>query len=468
MKEKMKFNLTAIVLCYSVLSAQRLPDQGVPAADYYESAFKLHGTALRLALHNIIDGHTVVSYSSLYTHYQQTDTKPNSVVWDMYSDKPGGTPAYVYNHNQKNCGNYSKEGDCYNREHSWPQSWFNSLTPAVSDLFHVYPTDGYVNGKRGNFPYGRVGVATWTSTNGSKVGGSFSPGYTGTVFEPIDAYKGDLARSQMYMSVRYYTEDGGWTTSPATNKSDLLPWYSSQLLQWHLLDTVSTKEIARNNAVFEIQNNRNPFIDHPEFAAEIWNTGAAPLVQTIGTQTMSGIIIDFSRYIDSAAGVSTAHYTIDHGIGNPAAVQWGVNNDVSKVLLTTSTLQPGTTYTVQISNLKSINSVLMNDTVVIFTTSGTAAVGKERPVPDGFVLAQNYPNPFNPSTTINFQIPAAAHATLTVHSLLGREIAVLVNGPLSAGMYRMEFNAGFLPSGLYFYTLRSKARSITRSMLLLK
>ncbi len=120
-------------------------------ANYYNSATGLNGTALRQALHDIIDAHSAKSYSSLLSYYQTTDKKPNNTVWDMYSDVPNGTPPYTFTFSQ-NCGNYSTEGDCWNREHSWPQSWFNSSSPMVSDLFHVYPTDGKVNGWRSNYP----------------------------------------------------------------------------------------------------------------------------------------------------------------------------------------------------------------------------------------------------------------------------------------------------------------------------
>ncbi|OFY71803.1 MAG: hypothetical protein A2265_01200, partial [Bacteroidetes bacterium RIFOXYA12_FULL_33_9] len=168
------------------------------------------------------------------------------------------------------CGNYNSENDCYNREHSWPQSWFDESSPMVSDLFHVYPTDGYVNGKRANYPYGEVNSPNWTSMNGSKLGTCSYPGYTGIVFEPIDAYKGDFARTYFYMSTRYYGEDAGWTGSPMVNGAELEPWAMKMMLEWSDADPVSQKEIDRNNAVYGIQNNRNPFIDHPEYAMEIW------------------------------------------------------------------------------------------------------------------------------------------------------------------------------------------------------
>jgi len=240
-------------------------------AGYYNSAAGLTGSPLQVALHNIIKNHTTISYNNLWTAYQKTDVKPNGKVWDIYSDVPSGIPPYEFTFSTDQCGNYSTEGDCYNREHSWPQSWFNSVSGPVSDLFHIYPTDGKVNGVRNNYPYGNVSAPSWTSLNGGKLGPCTDAGYSQTVFEPIDEYKGDLARGYFYMSTRYYSEDGGWSSSDATNKSTILPWEINVLLQWHHQDPVSAKEIARNDSIYyKFQHNRNPYIDNPQWADSIW------------------------------------------------------------------------------------------------------------------------------------------------------------------------------------------------------
>ncbi len=241
-------------------------------AGYYNSANGLTGDQLKMALHDIVKGHTTVTYANLWTAFWSTDNKGNGVVWDMYSDRPNGNPPYTYYLGQDQCGNYSVEGDCYNREHSFPQSWFNNDGTARTDLHHIFPTDGYVNGKRSNYAYGEVGSASWTSRNGSKLGACKTPGFSGTVFEPIDEYKGDFARAIMYMSVRYYGEDGSWGSSDMTTKSEIKPWAIQMLMRWNEQDPVSQKEIDRNNAIYnDYQHNRNPFIDHPEYARMIWD-----------------------------------------------------------------------------------------------------------------------------------------------------------------------------------------------------
>ncbi len=245
-------------------------DNGAPAG-YYDTAAGLTGDALRGVLHEIIDEHTAYSYDYAWTAFYSTDDKPNGHVWDIYSDIPGGTPPYEYTFGVDEGGIGGAEGRGYTREHSWPKSWFGgAVSPMYSDLFALYPCDAHVNGNRGVDPYGEVTNPVWVSLNGGKRGPCTYPGYTGSVFEPIDAYKGDLARTYFYMATRYYTEDAAWPGSPMTDGADLLPWAVPMLLEWHQQDPVSQKEFDRNGAIFGLQMNRNPFIDHPEFAQRVF------------------------------------------------------------------------------------------------------------------------------------------------------------------------------------------------------
>ena len=240
---------------------------------YYNGTEGLTENALKTALHNIIKNDNHTSYSGLWNAYQQTDKKPNGKVWDIYSDVPNGTPPYEFTFGTDQCGSYNGEGDCYNREHLWAQSWTNNDSDEKTDLHHVYPTDGWVNNKRGNYAFGEVSNAAWTSQNGGKLGANTVSGYNGTVFEPIDEYKGDIARAMMYVSVRYYQEDSSWSTSDMSNKSVIKDWAMTMLLRWHREDPVDEKERNRNNKVYNIQGNRNPFVDYPDFAELIWIPG---------------------------------------------------------------------------------------------------------------------------------------------------------------------------------------------------
>lgn len=256
---------------------------GIPTG-YYDGAAGLQGEPLRLALHDIIKGHVAHSYDYAWTAYYTTDVRPdNGRVWDIYSDIPGGTPPYLYDFGVDQGGIGGAEGTGYTREHTWCKNWFGGeVSPMYTDLFALYPCDTHMNGTRGVYPYGETAAPQFVSLNGSRVGPSSVAGYTGTVFEPRHDFKGDLARVYLYFSTRYATEDAGWPGGPATIGATIAPWALSLYLRWNDEDPVSQKEIDRNNAVYAIQGNRNPFVDRPGYVDEVFRPvttgvdGAAP------------------------------------------------------------------------------------------------------------------------------------------------------------------------------------------------
>lgn len=289
---------------------------------YYNDATGT-GYILKTQLYHIIKDHTSVSYTpGVWDAFYTTDVRLDGFVWDMYSDVPGGNAAYNYTFGTDQCGNYSGEGSCYNREHSFPKSWFNDAAPMYTDLFHLYPTDGYVNGKRGNYPFGEVGTINWESTNGSKLGTCNYPGYAGTVFEPIDEYKGDFARTYFYMVTRYENIITSWPGSDMLDGSSdkcFADWAIEMLMNWHNDDKVSEKELNRNKAVYEIQGNRNPFIDHPDFVARIWGVGenVLPSISNVELTPENPTSVD-------AVSISAIITDADGNIVN-AELHWGLS-----------------------------------------------------------------------------------------------------------------------------------------------
>ncbi len=296
-------------------------------AGYYDPANGLSGQSLKTALYHIINDHTIRAYDNLWTDFQTTDNLSGQ-VWDMYSNC-----TFTFGTNQ--CGGYDEECDCYNREHSFPASWFGGeVSPMYTDLFHLVPTDGWVNNKRGSYPYGEVLNPTYTSINGSRLGPCSFPGYTGTVFEPIDAYKGDFARSYFYMATRYENVIAGWYANSveanAVLQNNSFPvyetWFLNMLGEWHADDPVSQKELDRNDAVYgtngNLQGNRNPFIDHPEYVYQIWG-----VAQTLAAEPASHAT-DFSAHTitlnwsDASGGTLPDGYLLrmsDQGFGSIAS-----------------------------------------------------------------------------------------------------------------------------------------------------
>ncbi len=254
------------------VNGQTIPD------GYYDDAAGLTGYSLKTALCSVIaNGHSAQSYSSLWSFMATNDLdayyENDGSILDIYSENPSGDDPYNFAGSSEQCGTYSAEGDCYNREHSFPKSWFGSASPMYTDIHHLYPTDGKVNGVRANYPFGEVGAATYTSSNGSMLGtAADNLGYSGTVFEPIDEFKGDLARSYFYMATRYEDVISSWSSDVLDGSSDQVykTWYLDLMLAWHEADPVSQKEIDRNEAAYAFQGNRNPFVDHPEYVSCIW------------------------------------------------------------------------------------------------------------------------------------------------------------------------------------------------------
>ncbi|MCH5307208.1 MAG: endonuclease [Prevotella sp.] len=258
------------------LFAQGPNDSGT----YYKNADGKKGAALKTALYEIISAnHTKLSYDDLWEYFKTTDKRSDGKIWDMYSNVTDYTPV-------SQGSNYPNEGSGYNREHSFPNSWFGGSRGhiAYADLNHLYPTDGYINNMRSNFCFGETKSPTKTSKNGfSKLGPCFYVAKV-TCFEPNDMYKGDFARTYFYMVTRYENEIVNWFQSYSNKEGvaetlagnkypGLTDWQLNMLMEWSAKDPVSEdKEVPRNKAVYGIQHNRNPFIDYPGLEEYIWGS----------------------------------------------------------------------------------------------------------------------------------------------------------------------------------------------------
>ncbi|WP_432671878.1 endonuclease [Flavobacterium sp. SM2513] len=284
----MKKYYTFLVLMLSLATIAQAP------ANYYNNATGT-GYALKTQLKTIIsNGHNDQGYNSLWSLYSTTAFRDNfyendGSLLDLYSENPTAADPYNYTSSNQQCGNYNAEGVCYNREHLVPQSYFDEFAtnPMKNDPFHVFPSDGKVNGDRGNYGFGIVGTPTYTSQNGSKRGnmsaGAYSS-FTGTVFEPIDAFKGDVARAYFYFATRYETSMGSFYNAASSTSCQAKAMFDGStnkvfsddfilvLIKWHLDDPVSSYEIAKNNAIYAYQGNRNPYIDNPGYVCQIWDT----------------------------------------------------------------------------------------------------------------------------------------------------------------------------------------------------
>ena len=321
-------------------------------AGYYDDAVGKSCEDLQKSLSTILNDANDVGYNGLWNLYKTTDRRSDGKVWDMYSDVTN----YTFGTDQ--CGTYGVEGDCYNREHSVPKSWFNERSPMKSDAWHVYPIDGKINGMRSNNPFGEVGSGASGSKNGfSKWGKCVTPGYSGTVFEPNDEYKGDFARTYFYFATRYkgVATSGQGALVFTSTYPYITGWQLDMLLRWHKKDPVSPKELDRNEAVYDSrQGNRNPFIDYPELVDLIFGDsrnipfmpdgGDAPYIEA----PRNGSTVDMGiASVNSSSPVTVQLSVRGRNIESAVSVEVGGNDSecfsVNRRELTADEVNNGTT-----------------------------------------------------------------------------------------------------------------------------
>jgi endonuclease I len=260
--------LVVLICCSKLFSA-------VPTGYYIQTDGQSRET-LKSKLYTIIKDHTVLTYSELWTAFRSTDVRPDGKVWDVYSN----TTHFDFVVDQDSGFSGGSEGQRFNREHSFPNSWFggNKDSAMYTDLFHLYPADKWVNAQRGNMPFGNVQtVSGFSAYHYCEWGTSTESGSLLSVFEPADEMKGDFARTYFYMVTRYENVVAKWTQYNNTQMLSgnsypaLSAWALKVLLAWHKLDPVSVKERTRNDIIYQnYQHNRNPFIDIPQLVDYVW------------------------------------------------------------------------------------------------------------------------------------------------------------------------------------------------------
>ncbi len=469
---------------------------GIPSG-YYDAANGLSGQSLKTAVKNIItNGSQVLSYTpGLWNIYQFSDLHRNDantadIIWDMYSDNPTGSEPYTFTYGTNQCGSYSTEGNCYNREHSTPQSFFAQASPMVSDAHHIFPTDGEVNNMRSNYPYGEVSTLASVpaaqnnpSLNGSKLGTGTNNGYAGTVFEPIDAYKGDFARACLYMATRYEDEiiSQNWsglgtanalflstTDQPDPVKRRLQiydTWQLKTLVKWHNQDPVSQKEIDRNNAIYytsvnttntgspKIQSNRNPFVDHPEYVAAIFNaTGVLPVtvINFTAQKVSNAVIVKWS----ASAETGFKQYDVERSIDG---------NKFNAIRSIEGRNLPEYSFTD--NNLPNANVVYyrlkMIDADGKFKNSNILAVKLSKNLSNALI----YPNPTIGELNIKLYEPLFTNSTLQVLDVTGRMVK---EQNVSANNINIQLDVQKLSAGRYFIKITNSKQVINQSFVVIK
>lgn len=361
----------------------------------------------------------------------------------------------------------------FDTEHTYPQSYFSENEPMKSDLFHLYPTYNVANNARSNYPFGIV-VSNITWQMGGSKRGNDSLGTI--VFEPRNVHKGNVARSLFYFCVKYNSiTPGGFMFLRQENV----------LRQWNNSDTVDWRERRRNDSIAKYQKVRNPFIDHPELVERILSTfsvanrtpapkiSASPYNVVFDTLAVN----DTSSYYLAVMNYGTANLNITSATSNiPQFTVESIATPVSAGQMGYIRIKFRPTATNQ--TYSGTLTILNSDSTITVSLKGfsNSSIGIHQisgEVPKETKLFQNYPNPFNPETRIKFQLKEARFVTLKIYDMLGKEVAVLVNQKLGAGVYEIpfsinQFSGNRFSSGVYYYKLETSDYSRTNKLVILK
>lgn len=353
--KKQFFSVIALLCCATFVWAVKSVTAPADIPAYYANVNGKSGKSLYTTINTITNvGFSSLGYDGALTAYQKSDVYPTDPthpdydaekagkLWDMY-----GACAFT---SGDECGNYKKECDCYNREHSIPKSWWGGgKNNMYSDIFHLVPTDGYVNNRRSNYAFGEVSSVTYSyndcklgspkavSTDKETILGTSATTSASPVFEPRDEYKGDFARGYLGMIAKYSNSSYSITSGAG---SEIFEAFSSTthygltkygvvlLMKWHREDPVSQKEIDRNNGIQQTQGNRNPFIDYPYLAEYIWGEKAGETVDM--SKLMPSTDADFipgksNGWRDGSTPVDPDKPIVKFG------VTWSANGETLKV-----------------------------------------------------------------------------------------------------------------------------------------
>lgn len=315
MKHKLIYILLAVLLpVFSVFAGP---------GTYYNSLDTTRSCAnLKTQLYHLISSNiNAIIYSQVDNYYNRTDQKPAEsgggfVIVDRYSsENPNGLDYCSFRYPSGFCLTTPSDTNqcvCYNKEHTFPKSYFGGdpMKDVYSDMHYIWPADNRMNYYKSNFPIGYRKNPYYTSRNGSGVGVSDVPknnGYNSSnIFEPIDSFKGDFARAYLYVITRYEDSLPSWIGRSTSNEvldGNKYPGLDSWILQlcvkWHKQDPPSAFEIQRNDSVYAIQGNRNPYIDFPYWVEKIFGPNGISS-SCVNTAIVSHRSVDFSVFPNPA------------------------------------------------------------------------------------------------------------------------------------------------------------------------
>lgn len=471
--------------------------QGIPNG-YYDPATGLNCQDLKNALSTIITtGQVQLVYGQL-DDFQipvvdtiRKDDGSGFIIWDIYSNNKTGPEPFTFNTSQSPAGGFcgsttpATEGVCWNKEHTFPRSWFKlidgtSAVPTVADLFNVRPTDSKINSRRASYPYSTISSPSYQFPTAGmypgypmppnpvldKVGPSSAAGITiAAAFEPNDYVKGDIARNYFYMVTRYQNDLSNWVTlNNATGIEKVIDAantmypsfhipYLQMLYNWHINDPVDARESNRNNLVYSQQNNRNPFIDFPQYVNLVWQcTGVIPVTvfDFAAIKNTESILLKWYATYETKFKQYNIERSTDGTNFNKIGELTGRN--LSNYVFNDNNLPSGP---IVYYRLKMI------DIDGKFTYSNIIVVRLN----NNFSNALVYPNPTKGALTIKLSAALESNSILQVTDMIGRKVQ---QQNIPAGQLSISLDVNVLPEGRYFIKIYNGSQLINQSFVIIK
>ncbi|MBP7562427.1 MAG: endonuclease [Candidatus Cloacimonetes bacterium] len=442
-----KHNIEYKDVFYFINSLNQTPSvlQANVAVNYsqslYAPTFNKWDSELKSTLLSLVNNHHSIGYTEAREEMFSSIDNVNGYVECVYTGQLVQTSG-IPDNNVMNC------------EHTWPQS-MGAEGVAKSDLNHLFPTNSTANSVRGNLPFGVVVSGQNWSVGGSKRGYNAQ----GTqVFEPRDVHKGDVSRAMFYFSVRYNNP-----SSPFFNDQEAV------LRQWHYQDLVSLKETNRNNAIEEIQNKRNPFIDHPEFVDRLFSiatTANRPQVasyyfpiQSVNADNMSNVSIPVSNFGNAVLNISSVTSSNSNFLVNlyPSSIPSGQYGMIELSIPGSGDNQTTT-----------LNVYTSTGNYTITVSSQTTSTDNQILNPQYFDFSV-YPNPVNSIAHIalNSNLKNTDPIKVSIYNLKGQRIETTIyQNPLVKSS--IDFKSDKYPNGIYFIRLEQGNQYQTKKIIVMK
>lgn len=437
--------------CYgrqSNVVAIDLQGQGKFPLSYYDTTENLVEEDLKKALkYRLGLGYKQLSYNEARDEmYHKIDNQNSTLPGKVEGVYTGTIKTYT------NRSNVQSTVPQFNTEHTFPQGFFNSVLPERSDIHHLFPTVGKANSERSNKPFGNVNGGTASG------GGSF---FNSTTYEPRDKQKGRTARAMMYFVLRY------------SDYSNHFSFQENTLKKWHDDFPVDSIEEERNEGIFAVQKNRNPFIDYPQLEKRISrfvSNSTAPInwgLDVLESSIDFGVVVSPRADTFNYVMVNNGNQAIDFNnfeLSDSSILSFNHGSGID------TTISPGDNILISI-RLQTINAGSVGENLTFKTNMPGSRSSFIIPIRANSVVVsldenrlnespEVFPNPFNDH--INIHLSHQQKVEIEMVDITGRAVSIIMQDD---GKNQVKISTSELLRGIYLLRISSGNRRFTKRII---